>query len=85
MEKVSIFFGRLEYFTSIWYILWSFGNFVTIRYIFPDFGILCREKSGNPGCNCKVRSRLASALISENVYTHSKTAKMVWPNISLSI
>jgi hypothetical protein len=39
-----------------WYILWSFGmihghsvHFVVIWYVFPGFGILCEEKSGNPG------------------------------------
>jgi hypothetical protein len=25
-----------------------FGNLVAIRYLFPRFGILCQEKSGNP-------------------------------------
>jgi hypothetical protein len=30
-------------------ILWQFGNAVVIWYIFPRFGILCQEKSGNPG------------------------------------
>jgi hypothetical protein len=34
---------------SIWYVLWPFGNFVTIWYILPRLGILCQEKSGNPG------------------------------------
>jgi hypothetical protein len=32
---------------AIWYILWPFGNLVTISYHFPHFGILCQEKSGN--------------------------------------
>jgi hypothetical protein len=39
-----------------WYILWLFGifnghllQFVVIWYIFPRFGILYQEKSGNPG------------------------------------
>jgi hypothetical protein len=47
-----------------WYILWPFGihyinlvflrplgNLVAIWYIFPCFGILNEEKSGNPGHN----------------------------------
>jgi hypothetical protein len=46
MENVGIFYGHLEYFTAIWYILWPFGN---LLYNFPLFGILCEEKSGNPG------------------------------------
>jgi hypothetical protein len=29
-------------------MLWPFGNLVVIWYIFPRFGILCQEKSGNP-------------------------------------
>jgi hypothetical protein len=49
MENTSIFYGHLEYFTVIWYILWTFGNVVVISYIFPLFGIMCQEKSGNPG------------------------------------
>jgi hypothetical protein len=41
----------LLYFTAIWYILWPFGNVVVIWYTFPSFGILCQEKSGNPGAD----------------------------------
>jgi hypothetical protein len=47
MENAGIFYGHLEYFTAIWYILWPFGNVVVIWYMFPRFGILCQEKSGN--------------------------------------
>jgi hypothetical protein len=36
------------YFRVIWNI-WPFGNVGAIWYIFPRFGILCQEKSGNPG------------------------------------
>jgi hypothetical protein len=50
MENAGIFYGHLEYLTVIWYILWPFGNFVVIWHIFPRFGKLCREKSGNPVC-----------------------------------
>jgi hypothetical protein len=57
MENAVIFtYGHLEYFRVIWYILWPFGNVVVIWYIFPRFGILCQEKSGNPACN-KSRAR----------------------------
>jgi hypothetical protein len=48
MENAGIFYGHLEYFTVIWYILWQFGNVVEIWNNFPRFGILCQEKSGNP-------------------------------------
>jgi hypothetical protein len=44
----GIFYDYSEYFTVIWYILWPFGNVVVIWYIFPRFGILRQEKSGNP-------------------------------------
>jgi hypothetical protein len=40
--------GKLESITAIWYILWSFGNLVPLWYIFPRFGKVCQEKSGNP-------------------------------------
>jgi hypothetical protein len=49
MENAGIFNGNLEYFTAVWCILWPVGNVVVIWYIFPLFGILCQEKSGNPG------------------------------------
>jgi hypothetical protein len=45
----------LVYFTTIWRILLLLEIFncrlvyiVVIWYIFPSFGILCQEKSGNP-------------------------------------
>jgi hypothetical protein len=34
--------------SAICYILWPFGKLVVIWYIFPRFGIMYREKSGNP-------------------------------------
>jgi hypothetical protein len=49
MENAVIFYGHLEYFTVIWYILWPFGNDVAIWYISLRFDTLCQEKSGNPG------------------------------------
>jgi hypothetical protein len=32
-----------------WYILWKFCIFCGNLVYFPRFGILCQEKSGNPG------------------------------------
>jgi hypothetical protein len=32
-------------------MLCTFGNLVALWYIFPRFGLLCQEKSGNPGVN----------------------------------
>jgi hypothetical protein len=48
MENVGIFYGHLEYITALRNILWLFGNLVAIWYIFPRFGKLCQEQSGNP-------------------------------------
>jgi hypothetical protein len=48
MGKVGVLYDCLEYITAVWYMLCPFGNLVTIWYIFPRFGILCQEKSGNP-------------------------------------
>jgi hypothetical protein len=45
MENAGIFYGHLEYFTVIWYILWPFGNVVVIWYIFHCFGIFCVKKN----------------------------------------
>jgi hypothetical protein len=48
MENVCILYGHLEYLTAIRYMLRPISNLVVIWYIFPRFGILYREKSGNP-------------------------------------
>jgi hypothetical protein len=32
-----------------WYILWPFGNYVVIWYIFPVLVYYTKKKSGNPG------------------------------------
>jgi hypothetical protein len=45
MEDVGTLYGHLVYFTSIWYILRSFGIF------FPVIGMLYQDKSGNPACD----------------------------------
>jgi hypothetical protein len=50
MEDVGIFYDHFVYFTAKWYILWPFGAVCGhLVYIFPRFGMLYREKSGNPG------------------------------------
>jgi hypothetical protein len=53
---LCIYSGHLEYFTTTGYVLWAFGNFVVIWYIFPRFVILNREKSGNPDQVCVLHS-----------------------------
>jgi hypothetical protein len=68
MEHAGIFYAHSEHFTVIWYILWPFGNVVLIWYIFPRFGILCQEKSGNPG------SDAIGAVCCTKV-------SFVWPNV----
>jgi hypothetical protein len=40
--EFGMFYGHLEYFITIWYILCSFGT------LFSSFGIADQEKSGNP-------------------------------------
>jgi hypothetical protein len=48
LKRLGVLNGHLEYITVIWYILWSFGQFGMFA---PVFGIVCQEKSGNPGKN----------------------------------
>jgi hypothetical protein len=48
MENLGIFYDHLDYFRAIGNILWPFGIFLVIWFIFSRFGILDQEKSGNP-------------------------------------
>jgi hypothetical protein len=45
MENAVIFYGHLEYFTDIRYIIWPFGNLVVIWNISPCFGTQCVKKN----------------------------------------
>jgi hypothetical protein len=45
MENVGIFYVQVEYITAIWYILWSFGKFVVILYIFSPVLVYCVKKN----------------------------------------
>jgi hypothetical protein len=48
-ENVGIVCGRLEYITTIWYILWPFGNLLVIWYIFyPPFWYIVSQKIRQP-------------------------------------
>jgi hypothetical protein len=84
MEDVGVFHGHLEYFTAIRYILWPFGNFVVIWYNFPRFGILCREKSGNPVCTAepasrdrnRAKSELMAAIVLQRIIIIMKLASL---------
>jgi hypothetical protein len=42
--KNGKFYAHFEYNTAIWYILWPFGNFVAIWYIFPVL-VFCVNKN----------------------------------------
>jgi hypothetical protein len=72
MEKGWYILGHFEYNTAFS----TFGNLVAIWYILPSFGILRREKSGNPGLNHKInfphfvisKSSCLSLETVENVY-----------------
>jgi hypothetical protein len=47
MEDVGIFYTHLVHFTVFWYILWTFGIFVVIWYIFPVL-VFCIKKNLAP-------------------------------------
>jgi hypothetical protein len=49
LKDVDVFYGHLEYFTDILDFYDHLLHFVLIWYIFSVFGIMCQEKSGNPG------------------------------------
>jgi hypothetical protein len=49
LEAVGIFYSYLVYFVVILYILWPFGTFNGQSVYFSRFGMLHKEKSGNPG------------------------------------
>jgi hypothetical protein len=40
--------GHLEYFATIVYILWAFGNFVVVWYIFPPLWYIVPRKIWQP-------------------------------------
>jgi hypothetical protein len=48
IEDFGIFYCHLVYFTTIWYILWTFGTFYGFWCIFTVLVWLYQEKSGNP-------------------------------------
>jgi hypothetical protein len=58
LEEVGIFCGHLVNVPAFWYMLWSFATFVVVWFIFPHFGMLYREKSGNPASRTVTRDRI---------------------------
>jgi hypothetical protein len=55
--KCCYIFWSFKYFTTIVYILWDIAYFLVIWYIFPHFGILYQENTGNPGLASRLRLR----------------------------
>jgi hypothetical protein len=53
----DIFYGRLKYFMDIWDILWPFDTFCVHLVHFSGFGIMHRDKSGNPAAEGSRRLR----------------------------
>jgi hypothetical protein len=49
LRTIGIFYGHLGYFMTICYI-----HYVLFKYIFSGFGIMYKEKSGNPAVNTKI-------------------------------
>jgi hypothetical protein len=47
VEHVGLFYGHWEYIKAVWYILWPMDKMLVLWFIFPHFGILYHEKSGN--------------------------------------
>jgi hypothetical protein len=56
IEDVGIFYEHLVHFTVFCHILWTFGIVHGNLVYFSCFGVLCKEKSGNPAQNCKISS-----------------------------
>jgi hypothetical protein len=52
MEDVGILYGHLVHFKTI---LLPFGIFYGYLVYISHFGKLYKEKSGNPGCNLKLK------------------------------
>jgi hypothetical protein len=48
MEEVGVFYGHLVYFIIFGIFYGHLVYFVVIWYIYPRFGMLYHEKSGNP-------------------------------------
>jgi hypothetical protein len=51
MEDVGTFYGHLVYFMAVWYTFRQFGIFYGRLVYFSRFGILKKEKFGNPAAS----------------------------------
>jgi hypothetical protein len=63
MKQIGIFYGHLEYITAILYNLWPLCYLEAIWYIFTRFGIINKEKSGNPGPSITLESAALNSLL----------------------
>jgi hypothetical protein len=82
MENIGIFNVPLEYFNAIFYILWPFGVFVSIWNIFPRFGILYQEKSGNPASSGDDKIFLIDIGNCGTLYSNADSSLVLTKNLS---
>jgi hypothetical protein len=64
-EDVGILYGHLAYFTTFWYSLWPFGMIYDYLDTFSRFGMLYKEKSGNP-------DKVPNQLEKSNPFCHNR-------------
>jgi hypothetical protein len=78
MENLGILCDYLVYFTAIGNILWPFGIFCGNLVYFPRFGILDKEKTGNPGL--VIRTVLRARFLNNTFPELGKTGQsyLVW-------
>jgi hypothetical protein len=83
MNSVGIFYAHFECITAI-------SNFVVILVIFPRFGILCQDKSGNPDGmqldfeSMKPPAEHAAILNGEQVLSKSQVSRYYLPGTRCS-
>jgi hypothetical protein len=58
MKGVGKFYSHLLYFTAASFILWPFGTYICVNLVhFISFGIMHKEKSGNPAARSSAKKR----------------------------
>jgi hypothetical protein len=63
------------------YILWPFGNFVIFGYIFPRFGMLYQEESGNPDHWLRCWENWPSKKILSDFFAKRLETVFIWSGI----
>jgi hypothetical protein len=74
LENVYIFYVHLEYLQTFGIFYDHLVHFVFLWYIFSGFGIMYREKSGNPGSTVWLplsNGSNGTAAINEHAYVHT--------------